>query len=313
MRRRQPWNVRNVVTSGYKVAKAAGSAYKAYRNYQSKAQGKATSARGVTTQYDRSLIYRRKRMPWRKKRSWVNFNKRVRAVQMKNVSSTNQVFSGGLTLTCSGTTQVFDACHLYGGNGIGASEPGSTDLTACFVNDNPSTTAAKTLHFESAVLDVTITNHGFESHVASCELDIYEILVRKRGDFVGLKDLFNQSSVDTPDLGGSTSALTLGSRGCTPFQIPLACSWIKIIKKTKYFLGVGNTCTYQVRLPRNKKVRYENAAFLSYAVPGWTRSLLFVAKNVVGSVNDAQLHIGITRTYCYRPIKENHNYEAAIP
>jgi len=119
----------------------------------------------LTTQYDRSNVYRKRRMPYRKKKNWVRFLKKIRAADKNNLGSLVKIineFSSHFTPYYL-TEQSVCAISLYGGSGTNAAETTGNrdmrDLIAEMVagagNTYNITNGAK-FNFYSAVMDLTM-------------------------------------------------------------------------------------------------------------------------------------------------------------
>jgi len=106
-------------------------------------------------------------------------------------------------------------------------------------------------------------------------------------------------------MAGATTALGLTTRGWTPFNCPTASNSVKILSKKKFLLSDGQTCTYQIRDPKNRyfNTRTITDSGFTDAVPGYTQFLLMVVKHVpanVGPAPFAQVVFGCTRTYTFK-------------
>lgn len=289
-----------------------------------------TSGRGLTSEYDKAFIYARKRMPWKKRRRWRNFTKKVHAVAEKELgtrtvlfnigqSETNQTANnqGSLTFCLYGlqSTKSWLSDMQYIGDLENALDP--TASTGNRVSDNGK------MVFQSAVMDLTLRNisskDGVIDNEATLETDIYEISMRKDAElgpniFADMTDLLDSNNTagiydqNTSSLG---TAIKIEQRGCTPFEKTKSLSTygIKIWRKTKYFLKPGQTLTYQTRDPKRHAV-YKNRILKSDAgfnYPGMTKILFVVFKAVPGITVGAgagqtqeKVTWGVTRKYMYK-------------
>lgn len=275
-----------------------------------------TSGVGVTGQYDRRLVYRKKSMPRFKKRRWKRFKNRVNAVSEKDLGTNTILFNHSVTAlnatsgnqcvktlalySSSGTGDILDDLNYIGLNG----NTGSTVTASSGIGVAPST---KFL-FQSGILDVTIQNTSSFTTVSGevtsvtypseckMEVDVYEVYVRKESTYddsgsgtVVIDDfdtMLNFSSVyeyPIPDNTSSstTTEITINKRGATPFDCVTALSrfGIKVMKKTKFMLAQGETITYQVRDP--KRHVYEKQKLISQAgfnFPGLTKVIFIIGK-----------------------------------
>lgn len=297
-------------------------------------RGFVNSGHGISTQHDVSHVYRKKRMPRRKRKRWTRFIKKVDAVAERNLGSRTVVFN--LTQSFTNNTsglQVLGYAALYSAESTTASTMNDLAQIGAFENLNGAPTAADDatiwastkIIFKSAILDLTFRNaSSVESGGAlvadsrgKMEVDVYELISPKQWDDIVNIHLttiapFVTADADTSVIknaaGGTTVSLT--KRGVTPWDLPLALSqWgIKILKKTKYFVPNQDTFTYQIRDPRRRMMTQVGMQRLaSCNKPKWTRHVLFIAKLVPGltvGVGDGlwteSIRIGTTRKYLYK-------------
>lgn len=290
-----------------------------------------TSGVGVTQNYDRKLVYRKKRMPRRRKRRWVKFCRKIKAVADRDLGTRTVVMNKLLQL--SGTTpgqHLIGTVSLYGQQSTNTVHNDLFRISEYENTANPTTADGITVDrttkvmFKSGVMDLTIKNqsyipNGAVAVAAEAELDIYELTVGKvppgESDFNDPVDFFNQSLIsDVKKIKApvSGSDIVIEKRGVTPFDCPTALSRykIKIWKKTKYLLSPGQSMTYQIRDPKNRYVTRASLSDMNSCIrPGWTKILLFIAKVVgvdhrPGAEGDAGvgcfLQLGITRKYTYK-------------
>lgn len=301
------------------------------------------SGQGVTDHFDRRLVYRHKRMPGFKRRRWTGFLKKVRAANISQLGSRTIVFNNytfsEIDFKASAANlnkQLIGYCCLYGvDSGAGASGDGylgSKDLQT-INNYATSINTAADIMFTSAVLDVTFVNRNYNidstgPEVISnwderLELDVYEIIMRKDAAYetnpLGLLGVFSQAVSYTGVFGAGTAITGLDQRGCTPWDIPQAMAqWgIRILKKTKFTLARGQTCTYQVRDPKNRLLAKNIMDdLLGVNLRGWTRYVLYIAKPVAGfdlapAYNTAavstlgNLTVGATRKYTVKILSDS--------
>lgn len=280
-----------------------------------------TSGGGVTSQYDRKTVYRKKKMPRYKKRRWVKLVKQVNAVISKGLGSKTVVRNQELNVTHSGSGQNYGHCNIYGTNGqpTGTTNScGADDMYQIFTNDVQLGNGTNKAKFESAIMDITFTN-GSTSEDATqnlgIEVDVYDIVYRKTPDASFLNSIFNQSQTTTLEINTGKPGLLITDRGVTPFEFPDAASkGIKILKKIKYFLGKDEVATYQLRDARNRIFTNDSVITTdnNYVYPGATRTILFICKGVPtgnAAVVTKNLRIGCTRKYLYKVMENNTTYD----
>lgn len=322
------WNPRAVMSGVNMAAKAARLAYNVSSRTRNTNRRRYTSGQGVTEQYDKKTIYRKKYMPKGKKIRWRRFKKKVYAISEKTLGSRTYVVNTQASpQTTTATTQLSYDVSLYGYKSTENRHNDVVNIVNEEITTDPTAIGGETTDlttkfiFQSGIMDMTIRNAAFNRTDATTntpvqvELDIYEVMVGKdtdntNNDLNKLVDLFDKASGDTKTIGGNISNLTIQSRGATPWDLPVALSRyrIKILKKTKYFLGASQTMTYQYRDPKRRVVPKQRVTERSgFSRPGWTKSLLIIAKSVPGFTVGAgvgettvKLDIGVTRKYLYK-------------
>jgi len=293
------------------------------------------NGRGVTTQHDTTNVYRKRRMPKRKRRGWAKFTRKVHAVAEKELGSRTVVFNSQPTF--------YNSNPLNHGIAHVALYSALSNLSYTYLSDlselvklenQASPTAAlggtidKTTKFlfQSAVMDLTMrnTSGGYEVGGAetlnsnmALEVDVYDIsspiMWDGNASVLGLPSLlevFNLGNTDTKDIGGAATGIEISKRGVTPFECCQTLSrWrLKINSKKKYFIPSGATATYQIRDPKRRTTVTQNLERLTGCnKPGWTRHIFIVFKSVPGTllspiapVLEVLLKIGLTRIYMYK-------------
>lgn len=287
-------------------------------------RNRVTSGVGVTSQYDAKRIYRKKTMPRYKKRRWVKYVKKVRAALMKDVGSKTIVLNNEVRSDWTNTGNQIYAVSLYGAKGLSPSliQAGHNDLEKIFLNDPQLNDFTAKAVFMSAVLDITLLNMSQkigteDERNLGLEVDVYELVYSRKIDATNPRGIFTTADTETSLINPGQASLDLFTRGATPFDFPHALSkGVKILSKKKYFLGKGETATYQLRIPKNYTLN--NAGVLdsdnNFAVPYVTRTLLIVAKGLPGADGfvDKILHCGTTRKYMYKVIKDNIDQDNAL-
>lgn len=293
----RPRNMRGLAT-------AARVGYRAYKSYTRTKAKRATSSPGVTTQHDTKTIYRKKRMPRRKRKQWAKFSNKVNAVIDSAHATKTMLINNTDALTATAGSQLFASYNIYGMNGTnGAGTRGNADLVTVAAN----ITNYKKMVYKSAILDLTFTN----TSIFPIEMDVYHVRYNNEHEANTPLATFTNAANNTLVTTGTTS-LGVTSRGATPWDFPLALSIarITIVKKTKVFLGPGNCSTYQIRDPRNHGItKYDinnQTAGYNYVKPGITQGVIVIAKNVAGYQASATgMSIGCTQKYSYTYISDN--------
>lgn len=315
---------------GYRIGQGLRKAFH-YRTLTKQKRKQPTSGQGITEQYDKKTIYRKRSMPRFKRRRWRKFKSKVLAVSERSLGSRTFVFNTQDTPSqnISGTQLVYDV-SLYGFKSTVGRHNDMVNIVQKENTGDQTALAGETIDdttkflFQSGVLDITIRNSSFNNEgpgnnvPIAIEMDIYEVYVSKdtdntANDLNTFVDLMLKASNDSKQIGGGTASansLSIFKRGATPWDTPTALSRyrIKIAKKTKYFLSAGQTMTYQFRDPRRRTIERQRVNERSgYSRPGWTKTMLIIAKSVPGfnvGFNEGeatiQLNLGMTRKYLYK-------------
>jgi len=304
--------------SGYLGAGLAGAASYMFgsRGGQRGLRGRLVrSGGGITTQHDRSNVYRKRRMPRRKKKSWRRFVKKTRAVIDKDLGSFTVVKNDAVSITntVNTTDQGYKSFALYPlKDGTNAHLNDVAEI-ATELSANVDSTKWR---FASGIFDLTLQNVSLDASSGgagfSIEVDIYEMSSRDSWESYGntpktLEAIIADGWTNTVTLNTS---LTLARRGVTPFDATQALSAykLKIWKKTKYFLSYGNTITYQIRDPKLHFIdqqRMEDGNSDNW--PGVTRWLLVIAKPTpgvtLGTGGQLSIAAGVTRKYLIKKLE----------
>jgi len=249
-------------------------------------------------------------LPRFKRRVYKRFSRRVNHVIDKSLATQpilrNSALTGGWA---DGVQQTFGVT-CYGWNGTDDSlNAGTTDMKAIMTSVFPANEVGK-IRFTNCHVDCTYQNTG----TTNSEVDVYEYYWRGPEEYSSITSAWDDAAAETPTVGVvGVSALTRNSRGATPFEFPMLCRQLKIVKKTKYLVPVGQAFTYQMRERRNRYLTTNDVnEYISFGKKGWTKGLIFVSKSTVGDTEgDGNCKIGVTRTYRYVQLKEN-NYGDAI-
>lgn len=318
---------RPYVAAGLRLA---GKAYKAYSNRQTSSNRSQTQSHmglGVTSQHDSRQVYKKRRMPAKKRKRWTKFIKKVQAVEEKSKATRSVVFNDLQQMTNGGSSttlkqQAFFFFPLYsckstfqgGGSSLQDREIYS-DLNRVVTSEfnAAGNTNVRRLHFMAAILDITFA--GQTTIATPTELDLYYIQFRKDV----YHSSFNLFLLEQQNmLPGTPNAarLDMAGMGVTPFEFPTLCSTVRIIKKEKIIVAPGQIVTRQWRIPKNKSLyskdfRHLNQNFAGtsatidqdmFAQRNWTCGILAIAKGTptANSERPVDLQVGFTRTYHYK-------------
>jgi len=287
-------------------ALASRMSYKRSRSYTKTTRKRGSSGPGVTQQRDYKVQYVKKNMPRYKKRIWKNFKKKVDYINNAKLGTFSAVFNSSGRYASAFDGQDFGSFLLCGRGGEDLfGEVGNRDLE----DIASSTSNSGSINIRSAVFDATFTNTGN----SKLEVDVYHVRYGRESQAKNLSQVFNISNANrtstgfTVQAGTTSSTLTMSSRGATPFNFPQAISLcgMKILKKIKYFVETGETFTYQIRDPREYKIKRQELLPMDniddgFVQPYKTQGLIVVIKTVVSTDSQpGELTYGVTRSYTY--------------
>lgn len=301
---RQAYNVARYAGHARTAYKIGQMAYKGYKRRYTATQ-RVTSGNGVTRQTDSRTQYRKRYMPKGKKRRWVKFVKKVKAVNAKDEGTKTVVLNNLWSVTGPANTQAYNMFYLYGSrnNNLG-NELGGADLDYLFKNGTDNTLSVEKLKFKSAVFDMTFTNNGPKK----LEVDLYHFTFYGMGKYGSMASAHGAALSDTPiiDPNGTTpfSVCTLAARGVTPFDLPELLRGLQgtIVKKVKYFVDVDSEFTYQIRDAKEHTISEFNISKgnQSLAQPRITQGVMLVSKSISGDAADTYgLSVRVTRKYSW--------------
>lgn len=309
--------------------KSSASSATTSRSRLSSLASKLGSESIITRQHDYGKQYRFKKMPYRKKKAWRKFTKKVVAVQLKQAGLRTVLFNSKGSLSNGPGYQEVVCLSLYGIAGTidGNRTFGFNDMYRVFKNDPDivQTGAAPgnvpksgKLQFGSAVLDVTLRNLSADIEM---EMDLYYGWFRKDDDATLAKANTNpQYKYDNAPadlIAPGNTPTNIGERGATLFDKPagISATGYHITKKVKMILAPGQSTFIQHRDAKNYMVDWTNVQDCGYAKKGLTFGIWVVFKPSVTASTDAvaTLGVGATRKYSYAVVEDNLDRIAVNP
>lgn len=327
---RNAWRLPGAAGKIGAVANLGYGAYRAYKSY-SKRAGTYNGSNGgynfTTRDYDTAVQYRRKRMPRRKRRAWVRFVKKTRAVEMKD-QPTRSVLINNVQLATfdyqalGSRAQQYNAVCLYSLRGsLGFRDVGQI-MDTLYPAGRDKTAW---IHFSSATLDCTVVYNFFRDPSDAtnvgptiCEVDVYDIVCRRTGYQLEGGNMDSPGSEIADAEGEVGNGIKLTDHGATPFQLTALFTgdhgW-KILGKRKFTLQEGGSFTFQKRDPRNRKMSQGMFPTINgnivWKYPGFTRMFLVVGRVSLNSTNNissntyAVLKMDAIRTYTLKDALDN--------
>lgn len=271
------------------------------------------SGRGIetTAQRDYKVQYVRKRAPKKVRRIAKKAYKRFIRQSLKLVGSNTIVKNDAVeNVVGTGSSQSYVAVTVAGTNGTNAAGMcGNNDLNAIASADTRFSTSGKML-LKTAYMDITARNTGQTNLEVDCYELAYSDLTKETGPFA----LISSAQTTTPAIGALTS-IALTNRGVQLFDFPALFKFgVKIIKKTKVFLPIGQTFTYN--LSQNKPTWISMANDLTdnqgYVKKGLTKTVVFVFKPTI-TESGGQLYVGATRKYFYKIFEDDSDRDGLLP
>lgn len=244
-------------------------------------------------------------MPRRRRRRWVRFARKVNHVVLRGQQGLKkQIFRRLHTISSISGSCGFSDALLYSGDGDGslhASDLGELfrgHLGAADFNDANNLTvlsnASKQLKFESAQLEITMTNSGNYKAI----VEAYYIRCRKQHSHTnntiyncasGIYQLGFVKQDQVQDLEtGETVGIGKQSEfqvGTTPFQSPRFCSTFKILRRRKFTIAPGNSISWILKDPRNRTINAENVRAQLF-VPHVSHGYFLQVYGVPGLIGD---------------------------
>lgn len=257
------------------IAAQAAARYAAGRARQSVdvAMGeRSTSGGSVTTQHDVSTRYRRKRMPYRKRKRWVRFTRRVRHVELQQQPL--QIYQQLTKNSATQGTGVQGQAGLYLLDVNAANQGHLTSLFKSVYGGAGGVTeyASRRLFLKSACIDLQLKNTGTEQ----CIIDMYWCRTRQNINSTSvIGSLFDAGVTAMTGLG----TITASNPCLTPFDNPDFCKMFKIYKKTEYLISPDQVITLQQRTAKNRMFQGRNLFYAAGALRG-TFAFFFQVRGV---------------------------------
>lgn len=314
--------IRRGLGAGARIAVAqAVKYYRGYSNTRVKREGGSKVHSNATSAYhDTRLQYSKKRMPRRRRRRWVRFVKKVRAVSVKDQPSTtffhnDVVASNGsdfLTFTASNLNkQMWCAFMLCGNDGAGYStdgayltQSGGNDLAALCTGIGASNSNFNSFVIGSSVLDISFNSHCNAGVGCAFEVDLYEVRFGTRTDTSGSKSASWISDMSDALTKAGLDNTALVAKGFTPFQasglFQAGNNW-RIMKKRRWQVNSNTPFTYQFRDAKDRRVGVQGVKESSdYVSSPYTRMFLFRISCIPGGATFQSSESAVFRFSCSR-------------
>lgn len=274
--------------AGLGAASAAANAYSASRSFTNQRRNVKHAPGPITGESDYRSVYRRKPMPRRRRRRWVRFTRKVKAVAEKQVAPQFQVLRRDVISASSpdaqNATSVFT---VLGSNGIAEADDIFDMMTSAFnmagtTGLTGATVAGTRIHISGWMAECMINNNT----TTTTYIDCYYWRAKKDipVSYSSINNLVQTgfAQIAQTTVGPTTpNALDIQDYGVTPFQCPLFSQAVQVYKKTRIKLGPNGTAQLELRSGKNhyRKWSYDSAYaflrgvsegiyFIHYGTPG---------------------------------------------
>lgn len=231
----------------------------------------STESAVVSTQHDVVNRYRKKRMPRRRRRAWVGFVKKVRAVELAAQPLQMYAYQRADRVTGLLNTQGYFS-HMIGGTTVANNDELYQIFQQAYSTVSVADANDHIIYMKSISLDIQITNTNAN---AGCIIDVYKVVSRKptnTATTVHAQYTTALSELASPTGGGT---VTSTNPALTLFDAPNFLSYWKIISKKEILLGSGQTTTMQLRNARNKRIDGKILTTNPQALPGYTMAYFY--------------------------------------
>lgn len=282
----------------------------------------------ITSQYDVRTVYRKRRMPRRRRRRYVRFARKVQHIAMKATALQTSLIRENKILAAPANTTSYCAQLMYTGAGAGGNQGNNAGTIAPRgkTNDIDDMTADGTLtnnptailHYQSCVMECTLRNYGATPVVIEC----YHIVARSdaqdNATYHYAESIYElgfaqPTTVNESATGTNRTNISATDIGTTPFNNTLFSRYFLVKKKVKIELGAGEITQIQLRDPRNHRLntnKIRNMVYLPYKTQGYLFQVMGppqIEDNVVGFTQGSSVSITTTRIYNYHIINSNFN------
>nr|QXN75544.1 MAG: capsid protein [Virus sp.] len=253
----------------------------------------------LTGENDVESTYRRRRMPGRRRRRWVQFNRKVNTVIQKNLGSNHSIIVRSAVHASVADKQViFDGHVALGLNGAsGVYNDVAQLMNLGLAPGYWSAIERGKIQIKGWMAETQMVNTaGFTAYV-----DLYYWRCKRDVPFVsgvitGMTDFMVEGLGDLRPLfpiGGSTLSTT--DYGFTPFQCPQFSKSITIWKKVRVKLAPGGVAQFTTRSSKNYRIAFDRAEHF-VAMRGITEGVIGICYGQPGPVNTIAEPINIQFT-----------------
>ena len=324
--------IRGAVRYGPAALRLGARAYKAYnkgRAYKNPTVVSEANRKGNTiTTTDQAITQYKKKKPSRRtkkarKRAYKNFVKQALKLVGSNTAVLN--FQSGNYVGGLPADQTVNTVTLGGKSWATnyAQASGNDDMRKVMGADDRLTKIVNNTKFliTSSRCDITYRNSGSNA----AEVDMYTISHYGDKHMSSYIDEITKAETRTPlpPQSGAASGTDpfITTRGMTPFDFPLLSKMgNSITEKKKFIVPAGGTITHSFTSRKNVWFDAQEITGSSptnadhYVKSGYTKSVLFITKPVVGVANaSVNCIIGATSVYKYKIFSDNRDFNVYNP
>lgn len=228
------------------------------QNMTSRSSALRSNPPPITGENDWRRVYRRKRMPFRRRRRWVRFKRQVTAVIDKQLASKFNVFTRGENFTSANNQQTVISNHtVLGSNGSSPHTNDISDLVKIAQGTMPLETTDPSTNLDA--WRIKVTGWMIESSITNNSdypiyIDMYYWRTKRDvpSTIGNISALFTESLSDVSrNTGVAANALAATDYGVTPFQGTQFAKNVQVWRKQRVKLAAGGTTQIEQRSGKN--------------------------------------------------------------
>jgi len=205
------------------------------------------------------MMYRKRRMPRKRKRAWKRSIRKHRALNQLDLGLRTMMFSDNdSTSSGTGFQGILEFSAMTNDGAIKTVSSNFAQELSSIVTQEGLPTTAK-INIASYRQDITIANEGD----TVMEMDIYECIpIKQSNNTVGQQTAREHwaRGYTISTAIGALPKLGIGELGANPFQSRYFSQHFKILKVRRVYLGTGNCTSWTVSKPANRVI---NASMVS--------------------------------------------------
>lgn len=258
------------------VAKAAPYVARGVRAYVKARRRSTSTGRMSTFQKDQVQMYRKKRMPKKKRKRWVRLIKQHNALEQNGLGLHTLIITDNNTITSLvGSQDVIELGAMTNNGPVLAPRHNRLNHLSQ-LSDNETAQATQKFNMVSYRQDITIANSG----TSVCEIDIYTIVPIKKGINSTTEDTaieFWQKGYANANAMNLDPKPTIFDLGASPFSSRYFSQHFKIVKVKRVYLGTGNCTSWTISKPGNRQIKMETLQNNATAyIPGMSSCQLII-------------------------------------